>query len=422
MLEISDDLINLNIEKEQNLLLNNEENTIYEKDEKKVKPGHIKMQSFEVSTDLNFNKKIPIKSREQTIQANEINIKNKDNFSNSTRNTGQSIVVEEKIDQNEDSNNNLFKTKTKNRSSSDNEGKNKKIYFYDKIPVKIMRIITIIMIIIYIITGIISVFFFTKERDNRPYLFCFNFIKRDEPEKEQSDKEYDIILFLSDLNSFCLIHIVLLLILIFLLFTLIKNQENNVKNFFKDASIFFDLTLFVNILTFCLGIVSNYNNESQYWKTICFIILTGLGTLFMLKVYIKTKSNKYKNITRLINQGILSGILASFELYSFIYNICFLTTWGTGLKNIIKMEIIPGSIYFIIGFFFTIFYKDIIFSITMLILETGLLYIKKNDALSVVIFNISAVFFNFSTIILTIFKYNKKVFNLEEVIETKKNK
>ena len=55
----------------------------------------------------------------------------------------------------------------------------------------------------------------------------------------------------------------------------------------------------------------------------------------------------------------------------------------------------------------------------MLILEIGLLYIKKKDALSVVLFNISAVFFNFSTIILTIFTYNKKVFNLAEIIQLK---
>ena len=405
--------MNLNIGKELNE--NNENNEINENYEDR-KEHHQKMQSFEITGNLELNRQIPMTSREQTLQYKDINIKNMIKIPNSTRNTE---IIEDNIDQEEDVNNKILKVKTKNSGNFQlNENKIIDKKFYDKIPVNILKIITIIMVIVYIITGIIAFFFFGIERDKRPFLFCFNFIKRyDESDIEQKDEEYDIILFLTDLNSFCIIHVILLLNFIFLLITLFRNREGDVKNFFKDNSIFFPLTLFVNIPIFVLGIFSTFN-ENYYWKNICFIILSGLGTLFMLKIYIKTKENKYKNKTRLINQGILSGVLFSFEFYSFIYNICYLTTWGIGEK-IIKLEIIPGVIYFVIGFFFTIFYKDIIFSITMLILEIGLLYIKKKDALSVVLFNISAVFFNFSTIILTIFKYNKKVFNLAEVIQMK---
>lgn len=406
--------MNLNIGKE--LIENNE---INENNKNRKEHHHQKMQSFEITDNLVLNGKIPIKSREQTIQNNEINIKNIIQIPNSTRTTE---IIEDNINQEEDVNIKLSKTKTKHSENiqlNENKKINKK--FYDKIPVNILRNITIIMIILYIITGISGIIFFSIEREKRPFLFCFNFIKRyDESEIQQKDEEYDIILFLTDLNSFCIIHAVLLLNLIFLLITLFRNRENDVKNFFKDNSIFFPLTLFINIPIFILGIFSTFN-ENYYWKNICFIILSGLGTLFMLKIYIKTKENKYKNKTRLINQGILSGIMFSFELYSFIYNICYLTTWGIG-EIIINLEIIPGVIYFVIGFFFTIFYKDIIFSITMLVLEIGLLYIKKKGAVSVVLFNISAVFFNFSTIILTIFTYNKKVFNLAEVIQLKENK
>ena len=405
--------MNLNIGKELN---ENNENNEKNENYKDRKDHHQKMLSFEISGNLEFNRHIPMKSREQTIQNNDINIKNIIQIPNSTRNTE---IIEDNIDQEEDVNNKILKTKTK-YSGNIQLNENKKIdkKFYDKIPVNILKTITIIMIILYIITGINGFIFFAIGREKKPFLFCFNFIKRyDESEIQQKDEEYDIILFLTDLNSFCIIHFILLLNFIFLLITFFRNRENDVKNFFKDNSIFFPLTLFVNIPIFVLGIFSTFNDNS-YWKNICFIILSGLGTLFMLKIYIKTKENKYKNKTRLINQGILSGIMFSFELYSFIYSICYLTTWGIGEK-IIKLEIIPGVIYFVIGFFFTIFYKDIIFSITMLILEIGLLYIKKNDALSVVIFNISAVFFNFSTIILTIFTYNKKVFNLAEIIQLK---
>lgn len=406
----------LNIDFEQNLLISNENNN------KKEKSGHIKIQSFEISNETEFNKLFKINQREQTIQANEINLKNKSRFSSSVRNTAQSEIIEEDLEQKEDSNNNKIKKEKTKNSLNEDKKINDKIYFYDKIPINVLKVITILMIIIYILLGITSIIFFVKERDKRPFLFCFNFIKRySEADINQKDEEYDIILFLTDLNSFCIIHFILLFIFIFILITLFRNQENEIKNFFKNISIFLDLTLLVNIPIFILGIFSDFN-DNQYWKIICYIILTGLGTLFMFKIYIKTKSNKFKNILRLINQGLLGGVLTSFELYCFIYNICYITTWGIGDKIDFKMEIIPGSIYFVFGFFFTIFYKDIIFSFTSLILEIGLLYIKKKEALSLVIFNICAVFFNFSVITSTIFKYNKKVFNLVETIDNKKTK
>lgn len=410
----------LNIDFEQNLINSNENNN------KKEKSGHIKIHSFEISNEKDFNKIFKINQREQTIQANDINLKNKNRFSSSVRNTAQSEIIEEDLEQKEDYSNNIkiTKEKTKNLTNNLNEDKKStnKIYFYDKIPINILKVITIIMIIIYILIGITSIIFFVKERDNRPFLFCFNFIKRySEADINQKDEEYDIILFLTDLNSFCIIHVILLFIFIWILVTLFKNQENEIKNFFKNISIFLDLTLLVNIPIFILGIFSDFN-DNQYWKIICFIILTGLGTLFMFKIYIKTKSNKFKNISRLINQGLLGGVLTSFELYCFIYNICYITTWGIGETIDFKMEIIPGSIYFVFGFFFTIFYKDIIFSITSLILEIGLLYIQKKEAFSLVIFNICAVFLNFAVITSTIFKYNKKVFNLVEIIDNRKTK
>ena len=181
------------------------------------------------------------------------------------------------------------------------------------------------------------------------------------------------------------------------------------------------MTLLVNIPIFFLGIISDYKKNNE-WKIIIFIILTGIGTLCMFKIYLQTKYNKFKNITRLINQGILSGVLASFELYCLMYSICSLVTWGTGTDIDDAMEIIPGSIYFIFCFFFIFFYKDIIFPITALILEIGLLYLKKENDVEVCIFNVSVVAFNFSTIILTIFKYNKSVFVSLEARESHKSK
>ena len=59
-----------------------------------------------------------------------------------------------------------------------------------------------------------------------------------------------------------------------------------------------------------------------------------------------------------------------------------------------------------------ILFNDIFFSSTALIIQIGLLYIKKKDSLSVVIFNICVVFFSFISIIALILKQNKNVFNI----------
>lgn len=371
---------------------------------------HKKMQSFEISNEIEFNKQFPYKDREQTIQAYK-----SQRLSESSKNNTSQIIVEH-IESNEISSKDLAKTKTE-KLDKEFVKKNNKLYFYNIIPFNYLKLITIIMMIIYMIIVILGIIFYYIKKDEKPFLFSFNFIKRkDEKEDDEKIKESEI-LFLADINSFCIIHIALFIIFVKILITFIIKLENDIKHFLKFYSIFLDLTLLVNIPVFILGITSDYY-DNEDWKNVLCIILTGLGTFFMLTVYIRTKSIKFKNVSRLINQGILSGILTCFELYSLIYNICYFITVEANLNNI-KLEMIPGSIFFVFSFFFTVFYKDIIFSITALIIEIGLLYIKRNgtSAFSVGIFNVSVVFFNFASIILIIFKYNTKVFKFIENVE-----
>ena len=379
-------------------------------------PRHEKIQSFEImhkqenekgeEEDDEYEDYEP---RQKTIQT-----KIKKFFSIFSRKTEKSVVIEEDLRNTEGSINDPS-------VSSKKKKKEKRKNILEKIPLEILKIITTIIIIIYIIVAVVSliVFYVQRNMKSKPFLFCFNFIKRED--FEEGYGRYDTILFLTDLNSFCIIHFILLIIFIKLLYTFINNQTRDIKNFFKDFSIYFDLTLLVNIPIFFLGIISDYKGNNE-WKIIIFIILTGIGTLSAFKMYLQTKYNKYKNLTRLINQGILSGVLSSFELYCLMYNICALVTWGAGTDIDDAMEIIPGSIYFVFCFFFIFFYKDIIFPITALIVEIGLLYLKKENDIEVCSFNLSIVAFNFSTIILTIFNYNKLVFVPLEAIQSHKNK
>ena len=307
------------------------------------------------------------------------------------------------------------------------EEKNTLTYCFKEIPIYFLKYFTIVIIFLYIIVGGIGVFFFVKNREPRPFLFCFHFLKRD-PSKNSTNiyekvRNNETVIFLSDLNSFCIIHVILLFLLIMLLFTFLRKKENDSNNFLKNFSIFFPLTLLFNIPIFVVGIVSAEKGYEFYYSII-FIIFNLLGAICILKIYIQSKRHRYKNLMRVINQGFLSGLLSAFEIYSLFYNICYLSTSGVE-ESIVTFEILPGVIFFILSFLTIILYNDIFFPVTALIIQIGLLYIKKKNSLSLVIFNICVVFFSFVSIIFSIMKHNQKVFNIviegEMEGENKKN-
>jgi hypothetical protein len=291
----------------------------------------------------------------------------------------------------------------------DNKSKLSFLFFYEKINVNLLRVISLIVILLYMASGLTGGIFFGRNRDTRPFLFCFNFLSRDATDNDIKTL-YERIIFSSDLNSFCIIMVIEFFLLIILMFTLILNRNNDGKNFIKNFSIFFPLSLLFNIPVFVVGLLSAKNDE-KYWNSIIYIICTLLSTLCLLKIYISSKKVKYKNITRVITQGFISGLLSAFELYTLMYNICYISTRYSE-NNVVNLEIIPGVIYFIFSFLTVILYNDVFFSCTALLIQVGLLYIKKSGALAVVIFNIGVVIFGFVSIIIVIMKHKKKVFHI----------
>ena len=300
----------------------------------------------------------------------------------------------------------------------ENKSKFSFLFFYEKIPINILRIITLIIIILYMVVGLTGGLFFAKNRKKKPFLFCFNFLSRD---YDAANIElYERIIFLTDLNSFCIIAVILFFLLIILMFTLILNKNNDGKNFIKNFSIFFPLSLLFNTPVFIIGIFT-IQNEEKYWSSIIYIICTLISTLCLLKIYISSKKEKHKNIIRVITQGFIPGLLSAFELYTLMYNICYISTRYSD-NNVVNLEIIPGAIYFVISFLTTILYNDVFFSCTALLIQIGLLYIKKSGAIAVVIFNVSVVVFSYVSIILVILKQKKKVFNIVIEGESKNDK
>jgi hypothetical protein len=313
-------------------------------------------------------------------------------------------------------------------------------YFNHKSLIGKLRIITLVVLIIYILLNITSIIAYIYKKEKKT-IFCFEFLDYSNNNKtkteEKENREDNNInnnnnnennnnerFFLSGLNSFILVNSLLLFVFISILSTLIKNEYLQLKQFFKGMSLYFPFTLVLNMPIFIIGIIQDkYNDEKdpKIWTPIFFSILTFLGTILMGFVLIRKKQHKYKSISSLINISVLCSFLTAFECYSFIYCICFLIRSyfiKSGNSNVELMsvpEIVAGVAYFAIGFFITTALKDIYFSFIVVIIEIGLLYVKKKYSNAVAFLNIITTFFTFASMIVTIFKYKKKVFGLTHV-------
>ena len=285
-----------------------------------------------------------------------------------------------------------------------------------------LKYATLVIIIIYIILTIICCVNYHQNRDKSPFLFCFEFLERKRDEYQDKSSK-DIIYFLTDLNSFYIIHFILFSIFIYICYMLIKGTQSQIKEFFKDMSIFFLLCLVFNIpILFCGLFTENFYGD--FVRPVVYTILTFLGLLCLIKIFIVAKRHKYKNVSSLINISILSSFMTAYQCYCFLFNLAYfyMNFYGPKIeenkenKEYPEVEIIAGCIYFAIGIIIMTVFKDIFFVIAMVIIENGLLYTKRKNPylLTTALFNISIVSLNFASIIIIIFAYNKKVFRLKE--------
>ena len=284
-------------------------------------------------------------------------------------------------------------------------------YFNHKSLIAKMRIITLIILLIYIFLVILSIFSYTFQKD-KLNIFCFEFIENGDTQ----NPKYRHKLFLSDRNSFFSVQILCSIPFISVVVALIKNNYLQLKQFFKITSFYFPLTLVLNIPIFILGIIKDeYENSDGsigLVLPIIFTFLTLIGFLCMTFILLSAKNHKYKSVPSLINISILCSFFSSFELYSFLYNVCLLIRAIYG-KEMYIPEIIMGIIFFLFGMFIMISFKDIFYVLVVCTIELGLLYIKKNIAVTIV--NLSTTFFSFGSIIIHNLLYKKKIFGLSHM-------
>ena len=280
-------------------------------------------------------------------------------------------------------------------------------YFNHKSLIAKMRIITLIILIVYIALIIISIFFYGLKK-NKLTIFCFEFIEND---KKYNKEKYSRKLFLSDRNSIITVQALCGIPFLSIIISLIKNEYLPLKQFFKETSFYFPLTMVINIPIFITGLIKDeYENSDGsvgIVLPIIFTLLTLIGFLSMTFILLTARERKYKSISNLINISILCSFFSSFECYSFLYSVCLLIR-AIYDKPMYIPEIIMGIIYFLFGIFIIVSFKDIFYVFILVIINLGLLYIKKNIAVTII--NLTLTFFGFAAIIINIFKYKKKVF------------
>ena len=280
-------------------------------------------------------------------------------------------------------------------------------YFNHKSLIAKMRIITLIILIVYIALIIISIFFYDLKK-NKLTIFCFEFIEND---KKYNKEKYSRKLFLSDRNSIITVQALCGIPFLSIIISLIKNEYLPLKQFFKETSFYFPLTMVINIPIFIIGLIKDeYENSDGsvgIALPIIFTLLTLIGFLSMTFILLTARERKYKSISNLINISILCSFFSSFECYSFLYSVCLLIR-AIYDKPMYIPEIIMGIIYFLFGIFIIVSFKDIFYVFILVIINLGLLYIKKSIAVTII--NLTLTFFGFAAIIINIFKYKKKVF------------
>ena len=280
-------------------------------------------------------------------------------------------------------------------------------YFNHKSLIAKMRIITLIILIVYIALIIISIFFYGLKK-NKLTIFCFEFIEND---KKYNKEKYSRKLFLSDRNSIITVQALCGIPFLSIIISLIKNEYLPLKQFFKETSFYFPLTMVINIPIFIIGLIKDeYENSDGsvgIALPIIFTLLTLIGFLSMTFILLTARERKYKSISNLINISILCSFFSSFECYSFLYSVCLLIR-AIYDKPMYIPEIIMGIIYFLFGIFIIVSFKDIFYVFILVIINLGLLYIKKSIAVTLI--NLTLTFFGFAAIIINIFKYKKKVF------------
>ena len=318
----------------------------------------------------------------------------KENYKNGTFEIIENLIDDERIS-NEEKNKKL---KEKNKFQQISNLINKKKYIF----------LSYFLYIIFIICLSISVGLYNlREVKHNFILLCF--------ELKPIPQNYitnEFFVFLTSVYAIYLILLIILFFLIIICYSLAKDENSFSQIFFEDSSFYLPIFFICFILKSILGNIFLMENFLIYFD----LSLTIIGLICLIYFYLKTRKRKYSNIFNLLSQNFFSSVLLCFELYSFIYLICKILTndkcesYNKTYKY--KIELIANLIYFLIAIIIILYNKDIIYPLTFVIIETGLLTKAGSSRFLLVILNIFFLTFMFYSCIFFILTYKSHIFEL----------
>lgn len=270
-------------------------------------------------------------------------------------------------------------------------------YFYD-----FYRIITSIEIISFLGLIVYSYIFFIREGIKHNYiLLCFEF---------DPTGYYP---FRTDKAAIVLLFLILFGLLLIICNFFILNDIKKIKSFYEAHQFFFHINIACLGGSFIVGLLYLRDYDTLSIQ----LALSATGLICMSIVTIRDKKKKYSSIFSLLMESFIPPILMALDLFM-IVNLCIelvsRTPWNIQMKTEFKSQMTIGGNIFIlfIGIAVLTINKDILFPLSLVILETGMMTNGSNYTFWEMLSCILVVLFIFGSVTSLIFKKKKEVFRI----------
>lgn len=196
---------------------------------------------------------------------------------------------------------------------------------------------------------------------------------------------------------------------------LLKINDDNYKNILcNDVSYNFIISCTCLSVTFLIGLFSKNEILSLYFS-LCFY---AISFCLSFMSFIKIKNRRNITNTSLYNLNIFTSILLSFITYLLLFNFIRVSTGKVDENYTMALAIM--CIYGAFSVVLMAIYKDIIYSIVLLIILIGYTVLPVLTTTELVT-SLSIMAFIVLSLILTALKYKKMVFGFEDSSELLKN-
>lgn len=299
----------------------------------------------------------------------------------------------------------IIKDKETDKDSSYSNGSSNSITSLKEKTNNFLRITGIITSSTILLLIFLTIFLYFYENSSRNYqLLLFNFNETYSPFQTHA---VSAILYLLIIFTF---YSVIIYSLVF------KYDKDFTKTFFskKNSKLYTLINAFVVGILFITCIFTK-----TIFTSILNLALLSCILLAIVVLYKFVKAKKKLSLFALLGISISTSVFMAFYTYLFLYDIADLITSIYGDPNVNdvfkqSIAIFVNVVFWGIATVLLSIYKDIVFSISLLLVEIGYVSNYSNLAANEIITGWSIIAFNIMSVIFIVIKYKKGVFGYDE--------